>query len=166
MNVQIRFLACLGLTLITVAALALFTWLWTDFQNNESELQASQQRYQTLLRQKSELLELQTRTRDLQRLWAEVDNADIMPQRWYVFPLGVSRKLTWPEMESLLLLVSQRTPDKEGLYFKPSLLRVSRVQPEGGQDAALPAGIPSSADPSERFEVDMTGIFYIRKQAN
>jgi hypothetical protein len=154
----------LGLSLITLAALALFVWHWNRFQASEAEFQAAQNQHQVLLRQKVELMELQRRARELQTLWAEVDNADIMPQRWYVFPLNVGRRLTWPEVDGLLLLVSQSTPDKEGLYFKPSQLRISRMLPEGGHGAAVPAGPPAKEDQADQYEVDMSGTFYIRKQ--
>ncbi len=107
-------------------------------------------------------------------LWGELQSVNLKPGDWTRFPLSVSKALDWKDVERLLILSSNRLKDDPGYYFKPEMLRLSRVvvgqdgQPVTAGESApgeAAAGAAAGLAPVQKFDTTIRGAFLIPKSA-
>lgn len=108
-------------------------------------------------------------------LWDDLQNVNLKPSDWTMYPLAVSKVLDWKDVEKLLILASNRTSQEPGYYFKPEMIRVSRVvvaqakdgKEQGGETLVTAEGA-AKADalglpPIQKYDTTLRGAFLIPK---
>jgi hypothetical protein len=100
-------------------------------------------------------------------LWTELQSVNLKPEDWTRFPLSVSKVLDWKDVERLLILSSNRLKDDPGYYFKPEMLRLSRVVVDGNGQPVAPGGetpVPAPASESAtEMGVETAGLAPVQK---
>lgn len=106
-------------------------------------------------------------------LWDDLQKVDLKPEDWTTYPLSVSKVLDWKDVEKLMTLSSNRLDEAAGYYFKPEMLRISRVlvkADEAAQDGepsvspqAVAAGGELGLAPVQRYDTTLRGAFLIPK---
>lgn len=106
-------------------------------------------------------------------LWDDLQKVNLKPEDWTTYPLSVAKVLDWKEVEKLMVLSSNRLDQDAGYYFRPEMLRISRVlvnpedQGQEGEPAAQAQAVATGEDPGllplQKYDTTLRGAFLIPK---
>ncbi|MGE4299416.1 MAG: hypothetical protein AB7E47_15475 [Desulfovibrionaceae bacterium] len=149
---------------------------YQNYQAQTDYTQFLQKKLRDLQNQEQQLIQEAKSIEAWNTLWAQVNDARIDPDHWFINTIDISRSLPWTDLEQLFVFLSNGNPKTTGYWFKPEFLSVTRgaaaaqapapgaAGAAGAQGAARPGTPPPARTDKPADDAVETYTFRVRGQ--
>jgi hypothetical protein len=168
---RMKWIASLLLALLAAGGIYQINELYKGFQGKQGYQRQLEKQLADLREQERQLTREAERIQAWNTLWEDVQKARVEPSNWFSNHVDIQRNLSWPELEQLLVFLSNGDPQTTGYWFKPEHFAIRRdanvagpapATRAKGAKAPAPAATPVG-DGEPHFGVTVQGEFLIPK---